>query len=62
VHGHGVEQVEQDRVEVQVGCAITLEMDEGVRRLSTVVAGEAELVAMFGVQNREHPRGKFSQM
>lgn len=35
---------------------------EGVRRLSTVVAGEAELVAMFGVQNREHPRGKFSQM
>jgi hypothetical protein len=26
------------------------------------VAGEAELVAMFGVQNREHPRGKFSQM
>jgi len=34
----------------------------GVRRLSTVVAGEAELVAMFGVQNREHPRGKFSHM
>ena len=34
MHGHGVEQVEQDRVEVQVGCAITLEMDEGVRRLA----------------------------
>ena len=34
MHGHGVEQVEQDRVEVQVGRAIGLEMDEGVRRLA----------------------------
>ena len=34
MHGHGVEQVEQDRVEVQVRRAIGLEMDKGVRRLA----------------------------
>ena len=28
---HDIEQVEQDGVEVQVGCAVGLEMDEGVR-------------------------------
>ena len=33
-HGHGVEQVEQDRVEVQVGRAIGLEVNQGVRRLA----------------------------